>query len=197
MAILDPITEILLPNSNGAITNWSTTSGGGAHPDVSTEDTDYITSTTIGADFMVGFTDIQGSVGSIISVQFQTVFGTESVVRGHNITCRFEYDLSGKSVLPHQDISSEFKHLNSNNFQDGNVHTQVGDPLTNWTTGDVNNMNIKVTYTAQSHAGINAAVDYICLKVKYRPALDTYNTTINNPHITSGNMSISSGNISI
>ena len=55
MAILDSVTEILLPDSNGGITNWSTTSGGGAYVDVATDDTDYITSTTIGAVFNVGF----------------------------------------------------------------------------------------------------------------------------------------------
>ncbi len=66
-----------------------------------------------------------------------------------------------------------------------------------WTESVINDMDVTVTYTAQSNAGIDAAVDFMYLKVKYYEPVDTYDSTVNNAHITSGNVSISRGNISI
>ena len=197
MAILDSVTEILLPDSNGGITNWSTTSGGGAYPDVATNDTDYITSTTIGAVFNVGFANLSVASAQIISVQLNTIMGTNSTTRGHNVTCRYEYELGGKAIAAAEDYSAENRDIATDRIREGNVITQIGDPTTNWSLSDVNGVSMNVTYSAQSAAGIDAAVDYICLKVKYKPTLTTYNSKINNPHIAAGNISISSGNISI
>ncbi len=197
MAILDSVTEILLPDSNGSITNWSTTSGGGAKSDVATDDTDYITSTTLGALFNVGFANLSVASAQIISVQLNTIMGTNSTTRGHNVTCRYEYELAGKAIAAAEDFTAENRDIATDRIKEGTVLTQMGDPLTSWAVSDVNSISMNVTYQAQSDAGIDAAVDYICLKVKYKPIVQTYNNTINNPHIASGNISISSGNIFI
>ena len=194
MAIIDPITEILLPNENISITNWTATSGGGAHPDVSADDTDYITSSTLTGTFAVGFTDLQGDVGSVISVQLNTIFGTTSPVKGHTITLRFNYNISGRDIIGlNDDIVGIEKYLSQNTIVTG---TLLNSALYSWSESSVNALEVQATYQAQN-ASIDAAVDYMFLKVKYFPVLNTYDSTANNTHVTSGNMSISSGNISI
>ena len=189
MSFLSPITEKLLPDSNGTISGWSTTSGGGAYVDVDADDTNYVTSTSVGSTFIVGFENLSVSSGVTINwIKAYNIIFLNSPDRSHAIDIKMELKLADGTGV------------------DGTTHSNV---INKWITevnlfanvtsitdiSAINGLQVLTTYSAQNAAGIEANVDHIFLQVNYTPSVETYDDTLNNITMTSGTSTLTEGTI--
>ncbi len=196
MPILSQVTEILLPNSDGTNTGWGTDTGA-CWSDVDANDASSCRSDTVGQHFTVRFPDLSVSAddingGLVDSISAYTWLFLDSPDRAHAVDIKQQlYWNDGGSLtevggITHSGVIAKYQ-------------TQVW-PITSESNADpskINDYEIKTTYMTQNAAGLMARIIHIYLVVKYTPKVATYNSNVNNVHISSGNTNISSGNIFI
>ena len=158
-----------------------------------------IAGSATGNSFIVSFGNLTSDVSNgINSIRFY-VNGITGAPRGTSAVVAFDL-LNGSD--------SSYSYAENKTFTDATLGTEqagtertTSDGSTAWTESDVNGFRMKVVFSSITNASSTINLDFLKIDVDYNaPAAaiaPTYDTTINNIHVTSGNIDVTSGNIFI
>jgi hypothetical protein len=151
-----------------------------------------------GNSFIVSFGNLTSDIASINSITFG-VNGNTGAPRGVTAVCAFDLLNDSDSSYSYSENKS-FTDATGGTEQAGTERT-TSDGSTAWTESDVNGFRMKVVFSSITNASSTINLDFLKIDVDYNaPAAaiaPTYDTTINNIHVTSGNIDVTSGNIFI
>jgi len=183
--------EKIIPDGSSAVpADWSSN----PHLALDADDTNFASCSQPGKKMTIHFSDLTSNIGSINSIRFY-INGFDSQVRGASDICYF--DLANASDASYSlSENKTFTDASGLTVQAGTERTTY-DGSNAWTVSLVNGIRI-IVGTVNIHPGGTVELDHLYINVDYNPAgTATYDTTVNNTHITSGNMNVSSGNIFI
>jgi hypothetical protein len=188
--------EILLPD---ATTTPHPTWSGTVHTLLSDSGANNTTiaGSSTGNSFVVSFGNLTSDIASINSITFY-VKGMTGIVRGVAGVCNFDLLNDSDSSYSLAETKT-FTDTTYSTLQAGTERT-TSDGSTAWTEHDVNGLRMKVSFDSIANASANLSLDFLKIDVDYNETvivIPTYDTTINNIHITSGNIDVTSGNIFI
>ena len=201
MSILSPVTEILLPNADGTVNNWSPSTGSDIWAllddyDPTSPSNTYATTTTLAANFIVGFPSLSVTSSDIVGGTLHSVaaYAYLYVNGGRHDSCDI------RQILNWNDDGSvsQVGYINHLNV----ISKWQGEPRLIYSENDadpskVNDYEVETVYLTQSSSGLEVRVEHIWLEVKYTLKVNTYDDQFNRIIVTQGTSELTSGTIVI